>query len=158
LSTDNTICMIEFLGSRKIQKEKMNSLSAAEKIREEEKGQSLNHRLETLISKKFEETGVQEKITSMNFMLEEMAEKMDQIMIMSQSNCREKINPSARKIRVKEMITMMLNQHGQLSAPQLCGLLNLSRTRCSEYLKEMEKKGVLESELNCRKRFYRIRQ
>ena len=32
--------MIDFLGSRKIQKEKMDSLSAAEKIREEEKVKS----------------------------------------------------------------------------------------------------------------------
>ncbi len=150
--------MIEFLGSRKLEKEKMDSLTEAEKIRESQKEQSLNRRIEDLISKKFDESGMHEKMNDMNFMMEELAEKMDQLMILNKSNCRQNVNPSARKLRVKEMITLMFQQHGSLSAPQLCKLLNLSRTRCSEYLKEMENKGVLESELKCRKRFYRFRQ
>ena len=37
-------------------------------------------------------------------------------------------------------------------------MLNLSRTRCSEYLHEMGINGVLVSELKCRKKFYKIRQ
>jgi response regulator of citrate/malate metabolism len=150
--------MIEFLSSRKMEKEKLDSLSEVEKLRELEKEKSLNQRLETLIFKKFKETGLDDRMKDMNFTLEEIAEKVDQLMVLYQSNSRENRSPSARKLRVKEMITLLLQQHGQLNAPQLCDLLNLSRTRCSEYLKEMEIKGILESELNCRKRFYKLRQ
>ncbi|UCD02921.1 MAG: winged helix-turn-helix transcriptional regulator [Candidatus Aenigmatarchaeota archaeon] len=149
--------MIEFLGSRKMEKEKLDSLSKAEKLRELEKEKSLNQRIESLIFKKFKETGLDERMKEMNFTLEEIAEKVEQLMFLYQSNSRQKTSPSVRKMRVKEMITLLLQQHGQLSAPQLCNLLNLSRTRCSEYLKEMENKGLLESELNCRKKFYKFR-
>lgn len=150
--------MIEFLSSRKMEKEKLDSLSKAEKIRENEKAMSLNQRLETLVFKKFKETGLEDMIKEMNLTLEEVAEKVDQLMFLYRSNSREKTSPSVRKMKVKEMITLLLQQHGAISAPQLCELLNLSRTRCSEYLKELENKGILESELDCRKKIYRIRQ
>ena len=158
LSIDNTIYMIEFLSSRKIDKEKLSSLSEAEKIRELEKEKSLNRRIETILSKKFEETGVQEKMKEMNFMLEEIAEKMDQMMILQQSNSRQKTSPSVRKMKVKEMITLLLQQHDVLSAPQLCNLLNLSRTRCSEYLKELEKEEKVGSETINRKKYFKLRK
>jgi predicted transcriptional regulator len=150
--------MIEFLSSRKMEKEKHDSLTEAEKLRELENEKSLNQRVESLIFKKFKETGLDERMKDMNFMLEEIAEKVDQLMFLYQTNSRQKTSPSVRKMRVKEMITDLIQRHGQLSAPQLCNLLNLSRTRCSEYLHEMENKGLLQSELNCRKKFYRIRQ
>ncbi len=150
--------MIEFLGSRKLEKEKLDSLSELEKLRELEKEKSLNQRVESLIFKKFKETGLDERMKEMNFTLEEIAEKVDQLMFLYQTNSRQKTSPSVRKMKVKEMIMLLLQQHDTLSAPQLCQLLNLSRTRCSEYLKEMEFKGLLESELNCRKKIYRLRQ
>ena len=150
--------MIEFLGSRKMEKEKLDSLSKAQKLREDEKEKSLNQRLETLILNKFKETGLEERIKEMNFTLEEVAEKIDQLMFLYQSNSRQKTSPSVRKMKVKEMITLLLQQHGSVTAPQLCNMLNLSRTRCSEYLKDMENKGILESELNCRKKIYKFRQ
>ena len=150
--------MINFLKTRNIDKEKLDSLSEIEKIREVEKEKSVNQRIESLIYQKFKDIGLEERIKEMDSRLEEVAEKMDQLMFLYQSNSREKINPSVRKMRVKEMATLLLQQHGRLSAPQLSDLLNLSRTRCSEYLKEMEQKGVLVSELNCRKKYYKIRQ
>ncbi|MCD6495835.1 MAG: winged helix-turn-helix domain-containing protein [Candidatus Aenigmarchaeota archaeon] len=150
--------MIKFLSTRNMEKEKITSLTEAEKIRELEKERSLNQRIESLIFKKFRETGLDERMKEMNFTLEEIAEKVDHLMFLYQSNSRQKNSPSAKKLKVKEMITMMLQQHGSLSAPQLSEMLNLSRTRCSEYLKEMEIKGLLESNLNCRKKYYKIRQ
>jgi Fic family protein len=150
--------MIEFLGSRKMEKEKLDSLTEVEKLRELEKEKSLNQRIETIIFRKFKETGLDERLKEMNFMLEEVAEKVDHLVFLYQSNSRQKTSPSVRKMKVKEMITLLLQQHGRLSAPQLCSLLNLSRTRCSEYLTEMESRGLLQSELNCRKKFYMIRQ
>ncbi len=150
--------MIEFLSSRKMEKEKLDSLTEVEKLRELEKEKSLNQRIETIIFRKFKEAGLDDRIKEMNFMLEEVAEKVDHLVFLYQSNSRQKTSPSVRKMKVKEMISLLLQQHGRLSAPQLCNLLNLSRTRCSEYLKDMENKGLLQSELNCRKKFYSIRQ
>ncbi len=149
---------MKFLKLRKMDKEKLDSVSELEKIRELEKQKSVNQRLESIIFKKFKEIGLEDRINKMNTRLEEVAEKMDELMFLYQSNSRGKTSPSIRKMRVKEMITMLIQQHGSLSAPQLSELLNLSRTRCSEYLKEMGLKGVLESELKCRRKLYKIRQ
>jgi len=150
--------MMKFLKLRKMDKEKLDSVSELEKIRELEKQKSVNQRLESIIFKKFKEIGLEDRINKMNTRLEEVAEKMDELMFLYQSNSRGKTSPSIRKMRVKEMITMLIQQHGSLSAPQLSELLNLSRTRCSEYLKEMGLKCVLESELKCRRKLYKIRQ
>lgn len=150
--------MMNFLKSRKMDKEKLDSLSELGKIREIEKEKSENQRVESIIFRKFKEVGLEERIMEMDSKIEEIAEKMDEMMFLYKSNSREKTSPSVRKMRVKEMITLLLQQHDTLSAPQLSELMNLSRTRCSEYLKEMERRGVLVSELNCRKRSYKIRQ
>lgn len=150
--------MMNFLKSRKMDKEKLESLSELGKIREIEKEKSENQRVESIIFRKFKEVGLEERIMEMDSKIEEIAEKMDEMMFLYKSNSREKTSPSVRKMRVKEMITLLLQQHDTLSAPQLSELMNLSRTRCSEYLKEMERRDVLVSELNCRKRSYKIRQ
>jgi Fic family protein len=150
--------MIEFLGSRKLAKEKNQSLSEVEKIRELEKEKSLNQRLETLIFRKFKEIGLDDKMQQMNSKMDDMSQKMDEFMFLYERNCRKESTPTARKLKVKDMIKLLLSQHGSLSAPEVSRLANLSRTRCSEYLKEMEKTGILCSELNCRKRYYEIRQ
>jgi predicted ArsR family transcriptional regulator len=150
--------MIDFLRSRNIKKEKLDSLSELEKIRELEKEKSVNQRLESIIFQKFKEIGLEDKIDNMNSRLKEVAEKMEELAFLYQSNSRGKTSPSVRKLRVKEMITLLLQQHGSLGAPQLSELLNLSRTRCSEYLKEMELNGQLDSKIDCRKKMYKIRQ
>lgn len=149
---------MNFLKSRKLEKEKLDSLSEIEKIRELEKEKSINKRLESLIFKKFKEIGLEDKINDLDNKLEDVADKMDEMKFIFESNSRSKNSSSVRKLRVKEMMSLLLEQHGTLSAPQLSKLLNLSRTRCSEYLKEMEIKGVLASDLNCRKRYYKLRQ
>jgi len=150
--------MMNPLRTRKMDREKLNSLNELQRIREAEKEKSANTRIETLIFQKFDEIGLGERIGEISSRLDEIANRMDELVGLYQSNCRQKTSPSARKLRVKDMVALLLQQHGSLSAPQLCRMLNLSRTRCSEYLKEMENAGVLASELNCRKRFYKIRQ
>ena len=141
-----------------VNSERLDSLSEVERIRELEKEKSLNQRLETLIFRKFKEIGLDDRMSEMNLKLDQVAQKMDEFMFMYESNCRQKSSPTARKIKVKDMIKLLLSQHGCLSAPEVSRLAKLSRTRCSEYLKEMEKTGALASELKCRKRYYKIRQ
>jgi Fic family protein len=49
---------------------------------------------------------------------------------------------SIRKVKVKNMIKSLLGEHGKLTSLEMSKLVNLSRTRCSEYLKDMERKGL----------------
>jgi Fic family protein len=62
----------------------------------------------------------------------------------------------ARKLKVKGIIRSLLEQHGKLTSYDLSRMLKLSRTRCSEYLKDFERNGVVEGETVRRKRFYSL--
>jgi predicted transcriptional regulator len=150
--------MIDLLRSRKLSRGKQDSLSEIAKIKDMEKDNSANQRMESLILKKFDETGLEERMKDIDRKLDDVYGKVEELVFLYQSNSREKQPPSVRKVRVKDVISALLDQHGSLSAPQLCKMLNLSRTRCSEYLKEMEGSGFLDAKLNCRKKFYSVRQ
>lgn len=60
--------------------------------------------------------------------------------------------------KIKESIRIMLLKQPAITSMQLSRALNMSRTRCNEYLKEMENDGILASFLKCRKKYYKIRQ
>ncbi|MEM0324774.1 MAG: helix-turn-helix domain-containing protein [Candidatus Aenigmatarchaeota archaeon] len=62
--------------------------------------------------------------------------------------------PLTRK--TKELIKILLKKHGKLTAQDLANLLNLSRTRCSEYLVEMEESGEVRSVREGKKKYYFI--
>ena len=69
---------------------------------------------------------------------------------------KEAPKEGARKLKVKGMIRSLLEQHGKLTSYDLSRMLKLSRTRCSEYLKEFERNGMVEGETVRRKRFYSL--
>lgn len=56
--------------------------------------------------------------------------------------------------KTKELIKILLKKHGKLTAQDLANLLNLSRTRCSEYLVEMEEEGEVKSVREGKKKYY----
>jgi len=56
--------------------------------------------------------------------------------------------------KTKELIKILLKKHGKLTAQDLANLLNLSRTRCSEYLVEMEEAGEVKSTREGKKKYY----
>ena len=60
--------------------------------------------------------------------------------------------------KVKETIRIILLKQPAITSVQLSRSLNMSRTRCNEYLKEMENDGILASFLKCRKKYYKLRQ
>jgi len=68
------------------------------------------------------------------------------------------IKPRPVSERTKEVIKTLLKKYGSLNAWQLAKLMNMSRTRCAEYLKQMEEEGVLTSEWKGRKKYYSLRQ
>ena len=68
------------------------------------------------------------------------------------------IKPRPVSEKTKEVIKTLLKKYGSLNAWQLGKLMNMSRTRCAEYLKQMEEEGILVSEWRSRKKYYSLRQ
>jgi predicted transcriptional regulator len=63
---------------------------------------------------------------------------------------------STRKLKMKMEIKNALERYGKMTASELSKIVNLSRTRCTEYLKEMERKGVVKGFTFKRKKYYEI--
>ncbi len=69
-----------------------------------------------------------------------------------------KTEDGIKKSKIKKIIEANLKEHGKLTSYDLAQILNLSRTRCSEYLNEMERAGVIKGITLKRKRYYEISQ
>jgi response regulator of citrate/malate metabolism len=67
------------------------------------------------------------------------------------------IKPQTMSIKTKDAIKLILQKYKELTSSELGRLIKLSRTRCNEYLKEMENEGILISKTNCRKKLYSLR-
>jgi len=67
------------------------------------------------------------------------------------------IKPQTMSLKTKDAIKIILQKHKELTSSELSKLIKLSRTRCNEYLKEMENDGILISKINCRKKLYSLR-
>lgn len=64
--------------------------------------------------------------------------------------------PSVVEMKRIESITGILQRHGKLTSSDLSKHLGLSRTRCNEYFKKMEKLGLVEPILIGKEKFYRL--
>ena len=69
-----------------------------------------------------------------------------------------KIRPITPSTKTKETIKTLIKKYKMLTAAELGKLIKLSRNRCSEYLKSMEKEGILISRKKSRKKYYMLRQ
>ena len=97
-----------------------------------------------------------EKLVSLKEKIDKINSKLNEIEdIISRGGF--KLNTHAVSSRTREAIRLILQKHVELTSAELSRLINLSRTRCNEYLKEMELEGELESRINCRKKLYRFR-
>ena len=61
-------------------------------------------------------------------------------------------------VKNREAIKLIIKRYDEISSTKLSKIIKLSRTRCNEYLVEMEKDGILVSEMKGRQKFYKIRQ
>lgn len=106
---------------------------------------------------------LEQKLEDVLFKMSEMDKKiealrhdrMKEFVEMREFNPNE-TSDSIRKIKMKTMIKSLLGEHKKLTASELSKLINLSRTRCSEYLKEMERKGLVNGTNVRRQRFYEL--
>ncbi len=109
---------------------------------------------------------IEQKMDDILFRLREMERKLegvkrerihDLLEYQKMSTSPGKKRPeSMRTLKVKSMIRSLLEEHKKLSSTDLSRLLKLSRTRCSEYLIELEREGVLAGTTVRRKKFYEL--
>jgi Fic family protein len=62
---------------------------------------------------------------------------------------------SVRKVKIKEQILSLLGERKKLSSSELSNLINLSRTRCNEYFRELSKEGLAEGVIVGRQKYYK---
>ena len=58
------------------------------------------------------------------------------------------------KTKNKQAIRLILKRRGKLTSKQLSKIIGLSRTRCSEYLRDLEKEKIVTKETINRRKFY----
>lgn len=98
-----------------------------------------------------------EKLKNLERKIERLESKLREIK--GRVDSRPVVLPTnVRSTKTKAAIKLMLQKHGEMDSRQLARLIKLSRTRCNEYLKEMEHGGELVSRLESRKKLYSIRQ
>lgn len=98
-----------------------------------------------------------EKLRSVNRKIDTISTKLRAFEEVASTNGLE-IKPQTMSNKTKDAIKLILQKHIELTSSELSRLIKLSRTRCNEYLKEMEIAGNLSSKINCRKKLYFLRQ
>jgi len=132
--------MLSFLKDRKVGKGKKDYLRG--KIRE-------------IITEELKNCGINERIDDISKSLKSVDKKMEDLKSSIAPLSRSKTD-SIRKLKMKRMVIEILNQNKRMTASDLSVRLNLSRTRCSEYLTELEKAGVMKGVVISRQKFYEL--
>ncbi|MDI6826511.1 MAG: helix-turn-helix domain-containing protein [Candidatus Aenigmarchaeota archaeon] len=94
---------------------------------------------------------VREDLDEILTQLKELDQKVEDI---EKALKRKKQTPKI--LRKKKQIIFLLRQKVELAPSELGKILNLSRSRANEYLKEMEKEKIVKGILKGRKKFYRL--
>ncbi|MEM5853498.1 MAG: winged helix-turn-helix domain-containing protein [Candidatus Aenigmatarchaeota archaeon] len=98
-----------------------------------------------------------EKLKNLGEKIQEIESRLREVeRIISAGGFQLRTKPVSSK--TKEAIKMILQKYGELTPSQLSKLIKLSRTRCNEYLKEMEREGIAISRIESRKKYYKLRQ
>jgi len=98
-----------------------------------------------------------EKVKNLNHKIDTLNSKMRAFEEVASTSGIE-IKPQTMTVKTKDAIKLILQKHQELTSSELSRIIKLSRTRCNEYLKDMENEGFLVSRINCRKKLYSLRQ
>lgn len=63
---------------------------------------------------------------------------------------------SHTKLKKKKEIIFLLKKNEEITTSQLSEKIDLSRTRCSEYLNELKREGIVETEKRGRSKYYKM--
>lgn len=91
------------------------------------------------------------EIAQIESQLSELTEKVDEIRKGMSGG-----NSSHTKLKKKKEIIYLLKSEGKVTATELSEMIDLSRTRSSEYLNEMRKEGILKAKKQGKKKYYEL--
>ena len=124
--------------------------------------ENLDYRLAAL-EKKLEDRMPDKVLTEQKFVQEtEMSDDMVDRIISEVRSATKPLIASRQQLTIVEQkkiekIISILQQHEKLSSIQLSQILNLSRTRCNEYFKQMEEMGLVEGIDIGKERYYQLK-
>ncbi len=142
---------MNIFGRKKLKEDEYNSLLILKRILEKDKIQT-SYLLE---SQGFKD--LKQRIEDMDDKINGLHEKLEDLNTMFSQVYRVR-EDGVRKKKIKSIIKSLLEEHNKLTPVDLSKLINLSRTRCNEYLKEMEREGLAKGITVDRKRFYELVQ
>ncbi len=147
--------MLKFLRDRRVGKGKKDYLSELSKIARDEREKILREKIREIITEELVNCGINKRIDDISKSLKNMDQKLENLKSSLVPLSRSK-DDSIRKLKMKRMIIELLKKHNRLTASDLSVKLNLSRTRCSEYLTELERSGVTNGIVISRQKFYEL--
>lgn len=147
--------MLKFLRDRRVGKGKKDYFHELSIIAKEEREKILRERIREIVLEEFENTGIKKRIDDISRHSKSTEEKLENLKNSLVPLSRSK-SDSIRKIKMKRMIIELLTKHNRLTSSDLSVKLDLSRTRCSEYLKELERNGIAKGVVISRQKFYEL--
>ena len=147
--------MLRFLTDRKVRKGKKNYLTELSKIAKEEREKIFREKIREMILEEFQNSGIHKRIDDISENAKSLEKRLEDLRNSLVPLSRSK-SDSIRKLKMKRMIVELLDKHRRLTASDMSFKLNLSRTRCSEYLTELERDGVTRGFLVSRQKFYEL--
>ena len=147
--------MLRFLKDRKVGKGKKDYFHELSIIAREEREKILKERIREIVSEELNNSGVSKRIDDISKYTKSIEKKLEDLKSSLVPLSRSK-SDTIRKIKMKRMIIELLNKQKRLTASELSIKLNLSRTRCSEYLTELERDGVAKGVVISRQKFYEL--
>ena len=147
--------MLKFLRDRKVGKGKKDYLSELSQIAKEEREKILRERIREIITEELQNCGVHKRIDDISKSTKYLEKRLEDLRSSLVPLSRSK-SDSIRKVKMKRMIVELLNKNKRLTASDLSVKLNLSRTRCSEYLTELERSGITKGFVISRQKFYEL--
>lgn len=108
-------------------------------------------------SVKFHENDLlMERIGELDKKIDSMKDLFQKKPVIRQDIPKYKATETPVKSKRKEEVMKILKENKRLTATQLSTLTGMSRTRCNEYLKELEKDGMAQGTVINKKKFYRL--
>jgi DNA-binding transcriptional ArsR family regulator len=147
--------MLKFLQDRKVGKGKKEYLSELSKIAKDEREKFLREKIREIVAEELKNSGIGERLDDISKFTQSVEKKMEELKSSIAPLSRSK-SDSIRKLKMKRVVIELLNKHKRMNASDLSVRLNLSRTRCSEYLTELEKAGVTKGVILSRQKFYEL--
>jgi len=135
--------MIKFLG-----KEKENQTS-------EELNKQLNIQHAQIFKLAEDIRELNKKVDQIYSILQQLQNKPE-VPIVSVIEQNDSVSKLSKKDKTRDAIKLILKRKGKMTSEELCKIIGLSRTRCNEYLKELERDKEAKSEIIDRKKYYRI--